>query len=294
MRALFPKIIEKEIIRQKQLYILLGDIGVFSFRNIFKKFPKNITNIGLMEQSMISIAAGISMGGYIPIVHTIAPFLIERAYEQLKIDFGYQNLKGNFISVGGAFDYSGLGSTHHCPNDVNLISSIPNFQCILPGHSDEFKKLFKQTYLNNSPTYIRLTETPNLQSVKVKFGKANLIKNDGKLLILVVGDMLEDTIKATINLPVTILYYTTLKPFDRIAFKKYFFKNVILIGSFYSGIIENEILKSCDGKDINIESITVPFTFIHKYGRKEQLKKYLKIDKNVIKNRIINFLEKSG
>ena len=83
-------------------------------------------NIGICEPSMVNLAAGFSKVGLNPVVHTIAPFLIERSYEQIKLDFGYQNLNGNFISVGNSYDYAGLGCTHHCPSDVAILSAVPN------------------------------------------------------------------------------------------------------------------------------------------------------------------------
>jgi len=292
MRSVFPNLIEFELERKKNIFILLGDIGVYSFRNIFKKFPNNIENIGVIEQSMISIAAGLSIGGHIPIVHTIAPFLIERAYEQLKIDFGYQKLRGNFISVGGAFDYSGLGSTHHCPGDINLIKNIPNFQILMPGHPKEFQKLFKSTFNNSYPTYTRLTETPNSFEVNIKFGEASLIKNNSKdLLIIVFGDMLEDTINATSDLPVTILYYTTLEPFDKKSIIKHFKKKILIVSSFYSGSIEYDVLKATGNHKSNIKSLSINKKFIHRYGTKKQIKKFLNLNETSIRNSVINLLK---
>ena len=95
-------------------------IAVLSFQ-FYKKYPKRIYNIGILEQSMISMAAGLSNEGLKPIVHTIAPFIVSRAYEQLKIDFGYNKLNGNFVSIGASYDYASLGCTHHCPEDINLM-----------------------------------------------------------------------------------------------------------------------------------------------------------------------------
>ncbi len=294
MRSIFPEIVEESIKINKNIYVILGDIGVYSFRKIFKKFPNNIENIGLIEQSMIGIAAGMSICGHIPVVHTIAPFLVERAYEQLKIDFGYQNLRGNFITVGGAFDYSGLGSTHHCPADINLISSIPNFECIIPGHPEEFKILFNETVNNLNPTYIRLSGSSNKNKINVKFGKANMIKNDGDLVIIAIGDMLQDVIEATINLPVTILYYTTLKPFDYSLLSKYLDKKIVIVGSMYSGSIENEIIKNIKFKPSMIDSISIPINFIHNYGTKGEIKKLLGLEKKQIRKKILRLLKKDA
>ena len=100
MRRQFTKTISQIFKEDKKTTMLLGDIGVFSFRDLFKKYPKRIYNIGILEQSMISLAAGLSNEGLKPIVHTIAPFIVSRALEQLKIDFGYNKLNGNFVSIG--------------------------------------------------------------------------------------------------------------------------------------------------------------------------------------------------
>ena len=286
MRALFPKLVKSYLDSGSDLFILLGDIGVYSFKEISEKYPKNIENLGTIEQSMIGIAAGISIGGSIPIVHTIAPFLIERALEQLKIDFGYQKLRGNFLSVGGAFDYTGLGATHHCPADVNLIKSIPNFQCILPGNANEFEKLFHSTILNNYPTYIRLSDSSNSHQVNVEFGKASMIKNDGDIVLLVVGDMLDLTIEATINLPVTILYYTTLEPFDKECLQTYFKSKIIIIGSFYIGTLVSDVIEALDSKKVIIESIAIHRDFIYKYGTKNELKEHMGFTVQKIKSTV--------
>ena len=290
MRALFPKLVKSYLDSGTDLFVLLGDIGVYSFKDISLNYPKNIENLGTIEQSMVGIAAGISLGGSIPIVHTITPFLIERAFEQLKIDFGYQKLRGNFLSVGGAFDYTGLGGTHHCPADVNLIKSIPNFQCIIPGNVKEFEKLFRSTVLNNFPTYIRLSDTSNAHEVDVEFGKATVIKEDGDLVIIAVGDMLDTTLEATKNLPVTVLYFTTLEPFDKDCLQRYFKSKILIVGSFYTGTLVNDVTEALKDKKIIIESIAIPRNFIYKYGTKEELKKYIGLTAEAINNKVNKLL----
>ena len=92
------------------------------------------------------MAAGLSKVGLNPVVHTIAPFLIERAYEQIKLDFGYQKLDVNLVSVGGSFDYSKLGCSHHCYNDVSILSHFKRCSIVIPGSENEFLILFKQIY----------------------------------------------------------------------------------------------------------------------------------------------------
>ena len=146
MRKQFITTVTETMSKDENLCLLLGDIGVFGFKKCFENYPDRTYNIGILEQTTIGLAAGMSKANLIPIVHTIAPFIVERALEQLKDDFGYQNLNGNFISVGNSYDYAGLGCTHHCPSDVAILSAVPNMQIISPGNSQEFDSLFKQTY----------------------------------------------------------------------------------------------------------------------------------------------------
>jgi transketolase len=138
MRKQFASTLYEMMKTDENICVLLGDIGVFGFRKCFEEFPTRTYNIGILEQSMISLAAGLSKTDLIPVVHTITPFIVERALEQIKVDFGYQKLNGNFISVGNSYDYAGLGCTHHCPGDIAILSSIPGIQLVAPGNDKEF------------------------------------------------------------------------------------------------------------------------------------------------------------
>jgi transketolase len=100
-----------------------------------------------MEQSMIGVASGLSKAGFIPFVHSIAPFITERCYEQLKLNLGYENINVFVVSVGGSYDYTGLGSTHHCPNDLRIVSSIPNFKTYCPGNSKDLIEIINSNSL---------------------------------------------------------------------------------------------------------------------------------------------------
>src|SRR3989338_10790641 len=170
MRKQFVKTVESILEKDEKAILLLGDIGVFGFKKAFELFSERVLNIGILEQSTVGLAAGLSMQGFIPIVHTIAPFLVERSIEQLKNDFGYQQLGGNFVSVGASYDYAALGCTHHCPGDVGILKNIPGMEVILPGTAQEFDTLFKAAYADGKPTYFRISERENTESRAVVFG----------------------------------------------------------------------------------------------------------------------------
>lgn len=99
MRQQFTKTMTDLEHADDRVILLLNDIGVWAFRHLKAEYPNRVHNLGIMEQASVSMAAGFSMVGYVPFFHTIAPFIVERAYEQLKDDFGYQNINGNFVSV---------------------------------------------------------------------------------------------------------------------------------------------------------------------------------------------------
>ena len=166
MRKIFPKTIERLMQKDKRIFCLLGDIGVFSFRNIFKKYKNRILNMSTMEQTMIGFGAGLSKAGFIPIIHSIAPFLILRALEQIKIDFVYNKLNCNIVSVGASNDYSKLGTTHHCFEDISILSNYNEINLFLPSNAIELEYLLKKNYNNKCVNYFRISG--NIEGKKIK------------------------------------------------------------------------------------------------------------------------------
>ena len=121
MRKQFPKTVLEIMDKDERVVVLLGDIGVFAFKDVFVKYPTRCINFGICEQTMVGTAAGLAMAGMIPIVHTIEPFLVERAFEQIKDDFGYQNLIGTIVGVDVSESAPNLGYTHQTPYAFELM-----------------------------------------------------------------------------------------------------------------------------------------------------------------------------
>jgi len=240
MRNQFVRTITEIMEKDENLYLLLGDIGVYGFRHVLEKYSERSHNIGICEQATISLASGLAMTGFIPVVHSIAPFLVERAYEQLKIDFAYQRLGGNFVSVGGSFDYNTLGSTHHCPADVSILSQIPNMQIVVPGHPKEFDILFKQSYSNGQPTYYRLSECQNIDSFDVDFGCVLPLRQTGTRFTMLVTGPAYGYIKdlLSVNSGINVLYCTTVAPLDLETIRKHIVNNkLMVVEPYYSAIL---------------------------------------------------------
>ena len=289
MRKAFSETIYKFLHKDKNIVVLLGDIGVYSFNKVNKKFNKNIFNIGILEQTMVGVASGMAINGKIPFVHTISPFVINRAFEQIKVDLCYQNLNVNIVTVGSSIDYAALGCTHHCPEDVAIINKLPNIKIYYPGSPSEFKKLLLN-YKENYPKYYRLSSSSHKLNIKIYKNKASIIKKGEKATIVVFGASIT-LIENIINeIDATILYYTTLKPFDKNTLRKNLKNNkVIVIQDFYNGSLTYEINESINNS--NLYEIGIPNKFRTNYGNKKLHLKRLNLDKISILKRIKKIID---
>jgi transketolase len=204
------------------LVVIVGDISHSIFKPFRDEFPNRYYNIGISEPGMVNVAAGLSANGLSPVVHTITPFLIERSYEQIKLDFAYQEVGINLVSVGGAFDYSKLGCSHHCYTDYSLIAQFENANVFFPGSDIEFELLFKSSYNNKQINYFRLTEYPHgigFEPSEISVGKGIKVKDGSDLTIVTTGSALKRATEAekllsALGHSIEIIYCHSLKPFD--------------------------------------------------------------------------------
>lgn len=283
MRQTFGSILTEIAKKDENVVVIVADIshGVFSeYRNLI---GERYYNIGICEPAIVNLAAGLNKVGLNPVIHTIAPFLIERSYEQIKLDFGYQNLNVNLVSVGSSFDYSKLGCSHHCYEEVAILKHFKRSQIFLPGSNDEFEILFKQHYKDNKINYFRITEFPHDEKIDldIKNRKYSFkIKNGKDLTLVVLGNQLKNAIKSEKILrnqgqDIEIIYFNTLMPFD----DKIFLESIKKTKKFIcieelskSGGLYEECLKSTTKLDQKIRSNHISITdFIHEYGSYEQL-----------------------
>lgn len=286
MRKQFAKTLKNILHTDKNSVLLLGDIGVFAFNEELKSLPDRVYNIGILEQSTVSLAAGLSKNKLIPFVHTIAPFLVERSFEQLKIDFGYQKLNGNFISVGASYDYAGLGCTHHCPGDISLMLTIEDMSIFVPGSSRELDKILSTTYTNDNPKYFRLSEYEHSLDIDIEYGNANVIKTGSEATVICYGPMLESVFEATKELDVTLLYYNTVWPFDEKILLEHFNQKIIICEPFYQGTTNYIVTNVLGNRLYNITNIGIPRKFLYNYGSKQEHDEHLGLDILGIKNKI--------
>lgn len=276
MRRAFLTRVADMIRNEEDTTFFTVDIGMWAIRDVLKEFPERCTNVGIYEDGMFSIAAGMARRGLVPTIFGIQPYLIERTLEQIKMDFAYQKLGVNVIGTGAAVDYPKYGYSHYCAEDVQLIKMIPGCEFVAPGTAKQFMQLFDQSYRNGNPTFFRVSDHPNVEyDVDVTFGKANVIQTGTKATVIAVSVMLDEVMKVCKDKDVTVLYYTTLEPFDMETLEQNCPSGKILVVEpEYEGSLLYDIHKALLGRCLQIESVAFPREIFRNYGTYEEKMSY--------------------
>jgi transketolase len=274
--------------------VVLAEISTDQFARALRSHPERAVNVGIMEQTMVGVAAGFAMEGFIPIVHTITPFLVERPLEQIKLDFGYQGLQGTFVSVGGSYDYTAEGFTHHSPADVQVMLTVPGMEVLSPGTPDELDRLFRATYADGHPTYLRTTTAANAESRSVEVGRLDVIKRGVGATVIAVGPVLDRTLAAVEGLDVTVLYVTTVTPFDAdgLAREVAGGPDVISVAPFLEGTLTPLLTQALAHRPSRFGSIGIGHDVLRQYGTAQDHDRARGLDTAGIREQITRFIER--
>jgi len=159
MRRSFGNIITELAEKDEKIYVLVGDIGYRVFDEFREKYPDRFINMGICEQSMIGVSAGMALEGIKPWVYTITPFLIERPFEQVKLDIDQQNVN---VKLVGFSDYPNLGPTHTELNGEKMMQLFKNITSYYPKDGNETIQAVNKAYHNVGPAFISLKSDPTL------------------------------------------------------------------------------------------------------------------------------------
>src|SRR5690606_11096327 len=144
-----------------QIALVLADVSADRFIAAARRHPDRVINVGIREQAMIGIAGGLTLSGMRPVVHTIAPFRVERPFEQIKISLDYQDAAAVLVSNGASYDYSQAGRIHMSPGDVALLDVLPGWTVHVPGHPAEVEALLLTALAGEGRVYLPLSEQTN-------------------------------------------------------------------------------------------------------------------------------------
>ncbi|MCL2068233.1 MAG: transketolase family protein [Treponema sp.] len=217
-----------ELVRQgAEIYYLVSDsVSTSKVKPFRDLFPERVINIGIAEQNMMGIAAGMANGGVIPVTGNATPFLISRSNEQLKVDISYagSNVKVNGMHAG--FSYGTDGITHHEVNDISTIRGMPGFEIYAPCDPRECTQMARYGVLDRKgPVYTSLNTGKfiNITPEDYIFKPGQPVQfADGKdITIVALGNAVHDVLEAAAligkNLSCAIFSITSIRPFTPIA-----------------------------------------------------------------------------
>jgi transketolase len=216
MRRQFKDTVMELAKEDPSIILLFGDVSVYLFNDFKQLYPDRFFNLGICENSIISVSGGLSSQGFTPFVHTIAPFLTERSYEQIKLDLCYNRFAANIVTCGATFDYAWDGATHHSYTDLAILRLLPGMEVIQPGSRRELDALIRSQYNNGQVTYFRLSDHPHKIEIPVEFGKGVVLKDrKACLTVMTAGPLLGNVLPAVQDLDVNLVYFHTIKPIDQ-------------------------------------------------------------------------------
>ena len=156
MRREVVKTIYEHALQDPRIFFLTADLGHALMEEFQTNLPKQYVNIGVAEQNMIGIAAGLALSGNRVFVYSITPFSTMRCYEQIKVDVCYQNIGVVVIGVGAGYAYSNFGCTHHAIEDIAIMRVLPNMKIFSPANPFEAGSITKHLISQSYPAYLRI------------------------------------------------------------------------------------------------------------------------------------------
>ena len=215
MRQRFYQVTSDLLDRDPRLAVVLAVIGASELEDARRRHPDRVINLGIREQLLISVAGGLALAGLRPVAHTFAPFLVERPFEQVKLDLGHQEADAVLVSAGGSYDEPAYGLTHLAPGDVALLDTLPGWTVHVPGHPDEAEQLLRTAIAGTGKVYLRLSRQANGRALAGPGPGFTMLQRGGGGTVIAVGPVADDVLAATAGLDVTVLYAATIRPFDR-------------------------------------------------------------------------------
>jgi transketolase len=264
----------------EKIFLLTPDMGFSVFERFIEKYPERFLNTGVAEQNAIGIAAGLALSGFKPYVYSIAPFVLMRCYEQIRLDAAYMQLNIKIVGAGGGVAYGPQGATHHIIEDFAIAKVLPNMVVCAPADPIEARQIFEQSLCTESPMYIRLAK--NNESLVhapedvINIGKTFTLEEGSDLEIITTGtitnkvmEWLPELQKQEISAGVTV--FPTIKPLDTEFLDKLINtgKNILIIeehnfvGGLGESIMSYLAMKNPKNK---IRHLGIPYVYSHYVG----------------------------
>jgi transketolase len=262
MRDRFYQLATEALWENDRVAVVLAAIGAGKIADHPRRF-----DVGIREQLMIGVAAGLALEGYRPIVHSYTPFLVERPYESLKLDLGHNDLGAVLVSYGASYDASTEGRTHQAPEDVAAVAALPGWTIEVPGHVAEMEWMLARALTSDDRVYIRLTDESNAAPVDGDGLSVVRRGSDEAPFVVAVGPTLDPVLEATADTGETVAYLATVRPFDgdglRNALRG---TDVVIVEPYLRGTSAAEISAALVDRPHRLLSLGVPLGEFRRYG----------------------------
>ena len=216
--------------RDKNIVVLDADLSTSTQTAMFgKKFPERFFNMGVQEQNMVGVAAGIATTGKTVFASSFAVFVVGRAYDIIRQSIAYTNLNVKIVATHGGITVGEDGATHQMLEDLGIMSGLPNFKVIAPADAPETKRVIETIAYSDGPFYVRLSResVPTiLQDQDFKIGRAIVLRDGSDIAIVTTGITLSIALDAANELKekgidAAVIHMPTLKPIDSDTIVKY-------------------------------------------------------------------------
>ena len=230
-QAICETLMEK-VKEDKSIIALCSDSrGSASMTPFFDAFPENTVEVGIAEQNLVSISAGLAKCGKKAFCFSPASFLSTRSYEQAKVDVAYSNTNVTLVGIIGGISYGALGMSHHSAQDIAAMSSIPNMRVYLPSDRFQTAHLIEALLEDEKPSYIRVGRNPvediySEENCPFEMDKATVLREGTDVLFVACGEMVKPCLDAAAllekeGISATVLDMYCVKPLDTEAILKY-------------------------------------------------------------------------
>jgi len=222
MRRVFVEQLLREMKRDRSIYFLTADLGFNALEPLEKAYPERFFNMGISEQHMIGMAAGLALEGKKVICYSIAPFVTMRAYEQIRDDLCYHDLDVKIIGTGGGYNYPTHGVTHHSVEDYAIMRVLPGMRVLAPSNSWEAREATKAIMRTRGLFYVRLGRDPGVQFGKqtspFAIGRGYVVRPGKDVVLITTGNVLDIAMKVAERLEkkysVSVISMPSVKPLD--------------------------------------------------------------------------------
>ena len=251
----------------KDVVVLCSDSrGSASLTPFFNEYPGQSVEVGIAEQDLVGIAAGLAACGKKPFAASPASFLSTRSYEQCKIDCAYSDTNVKLIGISGGISYGALGMSHHSAQDIAAMSAIPNMRVYLPSDRFQTRKLFEALLQDQKCAYIRVGRNPvedvyTEEDCPFQMDKATLVRDGEDVLLVACGEMVRPAVDAAeilekSGVSASVLDMYCVKPLDREAIVRQASKAKAVVsieehspfgglGSMVAQVVGQECPKTC-------------------------------------------------